>query len=72
MIYIVVTCHLPLPVPDNGDIECFLGDDGEANPGDHCDLTCDDGFEIRGTFRRLCLRDGTWHGTDPSCTVRGK
>ena len=40
-IFLVSTCP-PLTGPDNGDIDCSLGGDGEANPGD---FICDDGLK---------------------------
>ena len=64
---IVPTCP-PLTAPDNGDIDCSLGDDGEANPGDTCTFTCDDGYELGGSTSRTCGDDGSWSGTDTTCT----
>ncbi|XP_065903900.1 P-selectin-like [Dysidea avara] len=61
------TCP-PLTAPDNGDIDCSLGDDGEANPGDTCTFTCDDGYELGGSTSRTCGDDGSWSGTDTTCT----
>ncbi|XP_065905188.1 P-selectin-like [Dysidea avara] len=63
----VVTCP-PLTAPDNGDIDCSLGGDGEANPGDTCTFTCDDGYELGGSTSRTCGDDGSWSGTDTTCT----
>jgi len=53
--------------PNNGDIDCSLGGDGEANPGDTCTFTCDDGFELDGSDSRTCRDDGSWSGTEPRC-----
>jgi len=64
---LVPTCP-PLTAPDNGDIDCSLGEDGEANPGDTCDFTCDDGFGAVGSSSRTCMNDETWSGTQPRCT----
>ena len=64
---IVPTCP-PLTAPDNGDIDCSLGDNGEANPGDTCTFTCDDGYELGGSTSRTCGDDGRWSGTDTTCT----
>jgi len=63
----IVTCP-PLATPDNGVIDCSLGDDGEANPGDTCTFTCDDGYELGGSTSRTCGDDGSWTGTDATCT----
>ena len=62
----------PLTAPDNGDIDCSLGDDGEANPGDTCTFTCDDGHELSGRGRRTCRDDGTWSGLAATCAIPGK
>ncbi|XP_065905187.1 sushi, von Willebrand factor type A, EGF and pentraxin domain-containing protein 1-like [Dysidea avara] len=59
----------PLTAPDNGDIDCSLGDDGEANPGDTCTFTCDDGYELGGSTSKTCGDDGSWSGTDTTCTI---
>ena len=64
---IVPTCP-PLTVPDDGDIDCSLGDDGEANPGNTCTFTCDDGYELGGSTSRTCGDDGRWSGNDTTCT----
>ena len=66
-VYIVPVCP-PLTAPDNGNIDCELGGDGEANPGDYCAFTCDDGFELGGSTRRTCGDDGNWDGPDTTCT----
>ena len=63
----------PLTAPDNGDIDCTLGDDGVPTVGDRCTFTCDEGFERRGSRRRVCqIRDGraVWSGRRTTC-VRG-
>ena len=67
LFHLVPTCP-PLTAPDNGDIDCSLGDDGEANPGDTCTFTCDDGYELGGSTSRTCGDDGNWSGTDTTCT----
>ena len=56
--------------PNNGDIDCSLGGDGEANPGDTCTYTCDDGFGLDGSGSRTCRNDGSWSGTEPTCRCR--
>ena len=66
MANIATTCP-PLTAPDNGDIDCSLGDDGEANPGDSCDFTCINNFGVVGSASRTCQVDGTWTGTQTSC-----
>ena len=68
-VLIVPTCP-PLTAPDNGDIDCSLGGDTDANPGDTCTFTCDDGYELGGSTSRTCGDDGSWSGTDTTC-IRG-
>ena len=66
--YIVeVTCP-QLIAPDNGDIDCSLGDNGEANPGDTCTFTCDDNYELGFSSSRTCRDDGTWSGDATTCS----
>jgi len=38
--------------------------------GNRIGFRCDYGYTLVGSEQRLCLSDGTWSGTDPSC-VRG-
>ena len=56
-----------LDAPRNGEIDCSLGGDGEANPGDTCTYTCNDGFGLDGDATRTCQKDEMWSGTDPRC-----
>ena len=64
-----VTC-LPLTSPDNGSIECSLGDDGTSIEGSSCIYICDEGFEISGTIIRECQSNGSWSGDEPTCERR--
>ena len=66
-VYLVPTCR-PLTAPDNGDIDCSLGGDVEANPGDTCNFTCDDDHVLRGSTTRICQHNGNWSGTNTTCT----
>lgn len=61
------TCP-PLTAPGSGTIDCSLRADGEANPGDTCTFKCDAGHVLGGSTNRTCLDDGTWSGTDTTCT----
>ena len=66
--FLVPTCP-PLTTPDNGDIDCSLVNDGEANTGDTCTFTCDDNHEfLQGSSTRTCQDDGTWSGTEAMCS----
>ncbi|XP_065903804.1 E-selectin-like [Dysidea avara] len=61
-----VTCP-PLTAPDNGGIDCSLGDDGECNPGDVCVFICDEEYHLTGSDIRTCGEDGNCSGTDTAC-----
>ena len=68
ILYVVPICP-PFTAPDNGDIDCSLGGDGELNPGDTCTFTCDDGYELGGSTIRTCGSGvRSWSGTDTTCT----
>jgi len=62
----VIGCPVLNP-PSNGMIDCTLGDDGAANPGDTCAFTCTGGFALDGSDVRTCLNDGNWSSTDAMC-----
>ena len=56
-----------LSAPQNGTIDCSLGDDGQPNPGDFCLFACDDGFVLSRSDRRTCLESGAWSGLETAC-----
>ena len=41
-----------LMAPNNGDIDCSLGEDGTPTKGDNCTFTCDYGYRLRGSTIR--------------------
>ena len=56
--------------PENGMIDCSLGDDGAPTNGDTCTVTCNDGFTLRGDATRTCRitrRRIRWLGDEASC-----
>jgi len=56
-----------LMAPDNGMINCMLGGDGVADPGDTCTVTCNNKFMITsGDSTRTC-ENGNWSGSDVIC-----
>ena len=57
----------PLTIPDNGIIDCSLGDDGVPSYEDTCSFTCNTGYELTGSDNRTCLSDGKWNGSDVIC-----
>ena len=70
IIFISITECRPFTAPDNGDIECSLGDDGQPSLGDTCTFTCDNGYKLSGSVIRSCQIDGSWSDTEPVC-IRG-
>ena len=35
-------------------------------------FTCDDGYDLIGECQLVCLSDGNWSGSKPSCTLTSK
>ena len=66
-LHVVITCPLLIDSPNNGMINCSLGDDGQPNPGDTCSYTCNTGFVLDGNTIRTCQNDATWSDTEPFC-----
>ena len=63
---LVVNC-LSLTDPNNGIINCSLGDDNITSYEDTCSFTCDTGYELTGSDTRTCQSDGSWSGSDAIC-----
>jgi len=57
--------------PDNGMIDCMLGDDGVTSYQDMCRFSCAEGYRLSGSTSRTCQSDGTWSGDSTTCH-RGK
>ena len=54
--------------PNNGMINCSLGDDNITSYEDICSFTCNTGYELSGSCERTCQSDGSWSGSPVSCT----
>ena len=65
-LFSVVSCP-SLTDPNNGVINCLLGDDGVSSYGDTCSFTCDNGYELTGSDTRICQSNGNWSGSDATC-----
>ena len=64
--HISVSCS-SLTNPNNGMINCSLGDDRIPSYEDTCNFTCNTGYELTGSDTRTCQSDGSWSGTDVIC-----
>ena len=67
---LIVSCSL-LTNPNNGMINCSLGDDGVHSYEDTCSFTCNTGYELTDSTQRICQSNGSWSGTDVMCS-RGR
>ena len=52
-----------LTAPANGGITFTDG----SNFGSAAAYSCDEGFTLTGDMARVCLGEGTWTGSEPSC-----
>ena len=65
----------PVPTPPTnpppGDSRDLRGADAmtDSVAGDICIVICNEGYQLRGSENRTCGDDGTWDGTDTTCTV---
>ena len=67
-IFLIVLCSL-LNNPNNGIINCSLGDDGTPSYEDTCSFTCNTGYELTGSSERTCQSNGSWSGSPVSCII---
>ena len=61
--YIEINCP-SLDDPLNGDVEVITDNNGTMSSV----YTCDQGYRLVGYAVRTCQADGTWTGTEPTCT----
>ena len=59
----------PLNAPYNGKLDCSF--DEVAHYEDICNFTCNTGYELTGNDSRICQSDGSWSGTETTCTEIG-
>ena len=62
----IVPC-LNLAQPNNGGIDCSMGDDGVPSFEDTCSFTCNTGYELIGSETRMCQSNGSWSGNETLC-----
>ena len=65
--FFIVPCP-NLTQPDNGVINCSLGDDAVPSYEDTCSFTCNTGYELTGNDISICQSDGSWSGSDSVCS----
>ena len=65
-----VVCPL-LTDPNNGVMICSLEDDGVPSFEDTCSFTCNTGHELTGSDTRTCRSDGSWSGSETTCSGGG-
>ena len=63
---ILVSCP-NLTKPQNGMINCSLGDDGVPSYNDNCSFTCNDGYVLIGSEIRFCQINGNWTDNKTQC-----
>ena len=63
---LLVRCSF-LTDPNDGTINCSLGDDGVPSYEDTCSFTCNTGYELTGSDTRTCQSNETWSGSDVLC-----
>ena len=66
----IVQCPV-LTAPMNGLVSCSLINDSIFSYEDTCSFTCNTGYELTGSDTRTCQSDGSWNGTNTTCS-RGK
>ena len=64
----IVSCS-SLNNPNNGVINCSLGDDGVPSYEDICNFTCNISYEPIGSDTGTCQSDGSWSGSPVFCIV---
>ena len=64
---LLVSCP-QLTDPNNGVINCSVGDDGVPSYEDTCSYTCNTDYQLNGSDVRTCQSDGSWSGIDATCS----
>ena len=67
LVYLIIVSCSSLTNPNNGMINCSLGDDGVPSYEDTCSFTCDTGYELISSDKRTCQSDGSWSSTVAMC-----
>ena len=56
-----------LTKPENGMMNCSLGDDRVLSYEDICNFTCNDGYKLNGNETTFCQSNGSWTANEPCC-----
>ena len=51
----------------SGHISYHTVDTTVVQPGDVAEYSCDTLYKLEGDSIRICLRNGTWSGHEPTC-----
>ena len=71
--YIAYLVNCPsLNDPNNGVMNCSLGDDGVPSYEDTCNFTCNTGYKLTDSDTRICQSDGSWSGGSDDVCSRSK
>ena len=70
-LYIHIVPCPPLSQPENGMINCELGDDDVTSYEDTCSVTCNTGYELTGSETRICQSNGSWNEIDQAFCSTG-
>ncbi len=65
IVFLVVDTEIFCPklaAPENGAVN-----DGDNRVGTKAVYTCNDGFRLVGSSKRLCQKGGSWAGEAPTC-----
>ncbi len=60
--HVCIVCT-PLPAPENGAVDQL----SPVTAFSVATFTCDEGYDLEGSNRRLCRSSGQWTGSDTSC-----
>ena len=67
-VILIFTVSCPsLMQPNNGMMNCSLGDDNIISYEDTCNFRCTIGYELSDNDIRICQGNGSWSGIEPVC-----
>ena len=69
LLYTITVLCPPLTNPDNGIVDCSLGDNGVSSYEDTCSFTCNTSYELTGSDTRTCQSNRSWSGIEITCSI---